>query len=214
VAEQYKETPSGYDDGRDDDECDGHTVTDDNDKDEFSMKQTYKDRINKICSENDTRLIQDEIFHQKCIERVSPADTDTSKFCLRAVTKKKYLSNDQDWKDLICKDKFIHGKQRIMMDCLLYRLGRDNETMYKHIKRACKMKFYPPEDPRVTMTTDTVEDTVYKELCMNPVREELKKKFLKHLQVKCLKERANSVIGNYILLIKSSKCRPFLSFPG
>jgi len=134
VASEYKETPSGYDDGRDDDECDGHTVTDENDKDECSMKRAHKERMNKICIKNDTRLTQDEIYHQKCIERVSPADPDIFKFCWRAVTRKKYPSNDHDWKDFICKYKFIYGKKKIMMDCLLYRLGRGNETLYKDMQ--------------------------------------------------------------------------------
>ena len=94
-----------------------------------------------------------------------------------------------------------------MMDCLLYRLGKDNETMYQQIHRTCRTKFYSLED-RIYRQIHTIEyeeydrllkeETVYKQLCKNPVREESKTKLLKLIQVKCLKERVNSVIGKKV----------------
>ena len=81
-------------------DCKTQTITEENDKNDCALRLAHENRIKKICVENDTKLIQEEIHQHKCIERAAPTELDIVKFCWNVVIKKPYPRNDAGWKEL------------------------------------------------------------------------------------------------------------------
>ena len=93
------------------------------------------------------------------------------------------------------------------MDCMLYRLGRSNETVFKVIKKECYGSYFPPEDKEYRNNNQLDDEEIdelikreeeYKEVCDEKDTQRTEK-FLRHNELKCLNDRIQSPIGLKVL---------------
>jgi hypothetical protein len=187
--------------------CKEHTLDEESDKSECAVRLAHEARMKKICVEKDTKTSWQEIFQHKCIERAAPNQPDIIEFCWNIVMKTQYPETDDAWLNFTCKTEHPYAKKRMVMDCMLYRLGRDNETVFHVIKRECRGTPYPLEDKiyraRNRMEDEEIDEYVkeaehYNEVCKED-NSAVIKKFNHHNQLRCLVENLKPGLGRTVL---------------
>ena len=146
VGSERRSGEDGDDGSYYDKDCRDHTIDEENDKNECAVRLAHDNRIKKICKENDTKTTLDEIRHHKCIERAAPNQVDIITLCWNIIMKMPYPETDEGWRNLTCNVKYPYAKKRMVMDCVLYQMGRGNETAFKILKKECRGSPYPPDD--------------------------------------------------------------------
>ena len=178
-----------------------NNITNKNQKNECA----YENLFRKICIENDTKVLQEEIHQHKCIERAAPTKMEIVKFCWNIVIKKPYPKNDEGWKDLTCNMVFPFVKRRLILNCLFREMERDYPCVSTIIKKHCNDSYFPLENEKLYMRLhlddgfDYLEKLIqlkndYKPVCEDKDTEETEN-FLKRHELKCLKDSVQTTLG-------------------
>ena len=188
-----------------------NNITNENEKTDCA----YENHVRKICVENDTKLLQEEIHQHKCIERAAPTRMEIVKFCWNIIIKKPYPVNDEEWKDLTCNTVFTLAKRKLMLTCISYKMERDNSNVSTIIRAHCNDCYFPlenEEDDRgyhadnglpeedgfhyLDKLIQLKED--YKPVCEDKDTEKTEN-FLKRHELKCLKDSVQTPLGLKVL---------------
>ena len=182
-----------------------NNITNENEKTDCA----YENHVRKICVENDTKLLQEEIHQHKCIERAAPTRMEIVKFCWNIVIKKPYPVNDEEWKDLTCNMVFPSVKKRLMQSCILYKMGRDSPAVSTIIRAHCNDSYLPLEHENINTGLpwhdgfDYLDKLIqlkkdYKPVCEDKDTEKTEN-FLKRHELKCLKDSVETPLGLKVL---------------
>ena len=186
-----------------------NNITDNYDKTNCVQKIAQENLVRKVCVENDTKAIQEAIHQHKCMERAASAKMKILNFCWNIIIKKAYPANDEEWKDLTCKMSFPFAKKRLIGDCMINRMARENQYDHTIFRADCEGSYFPPEDEGY-YSRHTYEENVanvmklidlekdYKSICEDKDASKTEN-FLKHNELKCLKDSVETPLGLKVL---------------